>query len=73
LQFLSTIGSKDVIIFFPDSWLSEEVLWETEQDRASIANLEPNERSRRVLEEIQASIEQIKSSFELLIYSESEE
>lgn len=50
-----------------DSWLSEEMLWQTEQDRVSVGDLEPNERTRRVLEEIQASIEQIKSSFELLL------
>jgi len=50
-----------------DSWLSEEMLWQTEQDRVSVGDLEPNERTRRVLEEIQTSIEQIKSSFELLL------
>lgn len=50
-----------------DSWLSEEMLWQSEQERVSVGDLEPNERTRRVLEEIQASIEQIKSSFELLL------
>lgn len=45
------------IIQVLDSWLSKEMLWQTEQDRVSVGNLEPNERTRRVLEEIQASIE----------------
>lgn len=50
-----------------DSWLSEEMLWQTKQEQMSIGDLEPDERTKRVLEEIQASIEQIKSSFELLL------
>ncbi|WP_258359417.1 hypothetical protein [Moorella sulfitireducens (nom. illeg.)] len=50
-----------------DSWLSEEMIWQSEQQRVSVGDLEPSERTRRVFEEIQASIEQMKSSFELLL------
>ena len=49
-----------------DNLLSGEMLWQTRKDRVSVGDLEPHERTSRVLEEIMALIEQLKSSFEIL-------
>ena len=50
-----------------DSWLSEKISWQTKKDQVSIGDLEPDERTRRVIEEIEASIMRLKSSFESLL------
>ncbi len=54
------------IIEFLDGWLSEKIKWQTNKEQDSISDLEPSERTNKVIKEIHASIKQIEGAFELL-------
>jgi len=54
------------IIEFLDGWLSEKIKWQTSKEQDSIADLEPSERTNKVIKEIHASIKQLEEAFELL-------
>jgi hypothetical protein len=49
-----------------DSWLSGGIIWRTREDRVSIGDLEPHERVKRMLSEIESSIKQVNEAFESL-------
>lgn len=49
-----------------DSWLSGGIFWRTSEDKLSIGDLEPNERIKRVMGEIEESIKQQNEAFESL-------
>ena len=51
------------IIAALDSWLSEKILWQAEEDSVSISKLKPAERTGRILEKIESDMEELKIAF----------
>ena len=55
-----------------DGWLSQEKLWRDRENKVSILDMDPAERSQRIAEEIKKLVEKINTSFSSIQTKSSE-